>query len=62
MANMAYCMFQNTVQDFAHCVGRAGDWGFDFDALSSEEQAALLRLVKVARELVEDASSEEWGS
>lgn len=63
MANMHYCMFENTDRDFAACVERLGDVGALSQLnLSVREAAALERLVQNARALVflyEDLQSEE---
>ena len=63
MANMHYCMFENTDSDFAACVERLGDVGALSQLnLSVSEAAALERLVQNARTLVflyEDLQSEE---
>lgn len=63
MANMHYCMFENTNRDFAACVERLGDVGALSELnLSVREAAALERLVQNARTLVflyEDLQSEE---
>ena len=63
MANMHYCMFENTNRDFAACVERLGDVGALSELnLSVREAAALECLVQNARTLVflyEDLQSEE---
>ena len=63
MANMHYCMFENTDRDFDACVERLGDVGALSQLnLSVGEAAALERLVQNARTLVflyEDLQSEE---
>ena len=63
MANMHYCMFENTNRDFAACVERLGDVGSLSELnLSVREAAALERLVQNARTLVflyEDLQIEE---
>lgn len=63
MANMHYCMFENTNRDVAACVERLGDVGALSELnLSVREAAALERLVQNARTLVflfEDFQSDE---
>lgn len=63
MANMRYCMFENTNCDFAACVDRLGEVGALSELqLSARESTALERLVRNARTLVflyEDLQSKE---
>ena len=63
MANMHYCMFENTNRDFAACVERLGDVGALSELnLSEVEAVALESLVRHANTLVslyEGLQSEE---
>ena len=53
MANMHYCMFENTNRDFAACVERLGDVGALSELnLSEVEAVALESLVRHANTLV----------
>ena len=49
MSNMSYCRFRNTVSDLRDCA----DHILDAD-LSVEEQAARVRLVRVAIDLLQE--------
>ena len=51
MANMAYCRFQNTLNDLRDCL----DAMEDGDDLSEEEVRARKGLVKVCQDIVEQA-------
>jgi len=52
MSNMAYCRFQNTLNDLRDCYDAMDDTD-----LSEEEAKARKRLVKVCQSIVDDA---EW--
>jgi len=54
MANMAYCRFQNTLQDLRDCQRALNEMG-DFEReLSGEEARAAKRLLQICRELSDD--------
>lgn len=52
MANMSYCRFQNTAQDFSDAYMSLGDR--PPEELSEEERRAFLRLLRYASQFVED--------
>ena len=54
MSNMAHCRFQNTLADLRDCFEHLTD-----DDLSEEETRARTRLVKVCRNIVDEA--EDFG-
>lgn len=54
MGNMGYCRFQNTIPDLEDCQEHIFD-----DDLSSEEEKARKRLIRICREIVEDCGDEE---
>lgn len=49
MPNMSYCRFQNTANDLSDCYDNLTD------ELSGDEANARIRLVKLARQIVEAA-------
>ncbi len=60
MSNMSYCRFENTVPDLRDCAENLTE-----TPTSKSEFLARKRLVKLCREIVEDADfneieSEEW--
>lgn len=54
MANMSYCMFQNTLQDLRHCSERLDEIGGDISELSDDEKRAAKRLIKICRDIAEN--------
>jgi hypothetical protein len=53
MANMGYCRFQNTVSDLADCEDALGEL-MDLDQLSSDEERAAWRLIRICRRIAND--------
>ena len=53
MANMTYCMFQNTLDDLFDCSDRLDEIGGDLSKLSKEEQHAAKRLIKLCKTIAE---------
>jgi len=52
MANMSYCMFENTASDFRQCLEKIG--GIEsLDELSSTERKAAERMRDMAEQYVE---------
>ena len=49
MSNMGYCRFQNTVSDMDDCLEHMGD-----EDLSEAEAEARIRMLKIAKEMVDD--------
>jgi len=54
MSNMSYCRFENTLEDLRDCRDNLTD-----PELSKEEFKARKKLIKVCREIVEDAETED---
>jgi hypothetical protein len=54
MGNMAYCRFENTVEDMQDCY----DHFFD-DDLSPPEEMARNRMIKICKEIISDLGEEE---
>jgi hypothetical protein len=57
MANMSYCRFQNTLLDLQDCEERIIDFNSLEDAkeeLSADEFRALIRLLKLCKNIAED--------
>jgi hypothetical protein len=57
MANMTYCRFQNTLLDLQDCEERITDFNSLQDAqeeLSADEFRALIRLLKLCKNIAED--------
>lgn len=52
MANMSYCRFQNTVADLRDCYDALSEQ--EPAELSQDEQAALWRMVRLCRKIVDD--------
>jgi len=52
MANMSYCRFQNTAQDLRDCANNLHD-----DDLSKDEKQARAQLIRIAREIVQEADN-----
>lgn len=55
MGNMSYCRFENTAQDLADCV-QAINNGEIFDLSSDYEVHSLRRLLRLAKDVVENES------
>jgi hypothetical protein len=51
MANMAYCRFQNTVEDLQDCCDTMNSMGYDAD-LSEREKYAKEKLISLCAEIV----------
>ncbi len=49
MANMAYCRFQNTLQDLADC-----EDNMDNPDMSLDEKAARTRLIRLCKRIAKD--------
>ena len=52
MANMSYCRFQNTVQDFEDCLEFFQEQE-SIDDLSAEEKRAAKKLIRLAVQMAE---------
>jgi len=52
MANMSYCRFQNTVQDFEGCLEFFQEQE-SIDDLSAEEKRAAKKLIRLAVQMAE---------
>lgn len=61
MANMSYCRFQNTLQDLRDCkyVMEEAYTTNDME-LSKEEHSAMIRLVNVCQEIIDNYERMEY--
>lgn len=50
MANMSYCRFENTARDLQDCRD-ALDEGADLESVSADEARAMIRLIRLCREI-----------
>lgn len=55
MGNMSYCRFENTARDLADCV-QAINNGEVYDLSSDYEVAGLKRLLRLAKDVVDNES------
>jgi hypothetical protein len=55
MSNMGYCRFENTVPDLRDCYEHLTDTD-----LSETEERARKRLIKICRDIIEDAEFNGW--
>ena len=54
MINMSYCQFENTLGALQEIRERVGESYGSFDDLNESEQAALIRLVPLMREIAQE--------
>lgn len=54
MANMTYCMFQNTLMDLEEIDERISEPGFRFSDMSDAEQKAARRLFELCSALAQN--------
>lgn len=54
MANMSYCIFQNTLSDLRDCYAALREGASPGDRSSEEEGRALLRLIRLCRDIGND--------
>ncbi len=53
MANMSYCMFENTYRDLLDCADKLGDCDLSLSELSDSEKKYALRLIKKCAQIAD---------
>ena len=56
MSNMSYCRFENTLKDLRDCADALYDKGLTdyYEDASDYERPAILKLINLAKEIVEE--------
>lgn len=67
MSNMSYCRFENTTRDFEDCLDALREEGSVEEYIENQnpsnyEKESIIRLIELAKEMVEEFGDDEWVS